>query len=210
MTTLFHERETWLAAAATLLQHEAFPAAGIEPAQWNERRYRVGCGFPIGYRGTKSASAARTGVVLGQAFDPAVSADGTYEVFINPLIDEPRAVIGVLAHELAHVWAGIQCGHRGEFARIARAIGLDGPLTATVPGPTLSSKIAEIANTLGNYPHASIDPSLRKKQGTRLLKLQCSGCNWVARVSALQGRRIGSHSHCPVCGSTGTLHVDFD
>ncbi len=61
---------------------------------------------------------------MGQAFDPSISADGTFEVFINPVIDNPVDVLAVLAHELGHVWAGIQCGHRGEFARFARAIGL--------------------------------------------------------------------------------------
>jgi hypothetical protein len=206
MTTQnYFERETWLAAAAVLLQHEVFPAAGIDASAWENRRYRVGCGFPIGYRGSKNA--ARTGIVLGQAFDPAVSADGTYEVFINPLIDNPEAVIGVLAHELVHVWVGIQCGHRGDFVRVAREIGLVGPAPCTVPGEALSATIREIAATLGAYPHASIDPSLRKKQGTRLLKLECEECGWVARVSLAQGRRIHANAPCPVCHANGALHL---
>jgi hypothetical protein len=147
-------------------------------------------------------------VALGQAFDPSISADGTFEVFINPILDRPMDVLAVLAHELAHVWAGIQCGHRGEFARVARGIDLVGALTSTTAGAWLSAELADIAQILGAYPHAKIDPNSRKKQGTRLLKLQCSGCGWTARVSALQANRLHSASACPVCSSIDTLKLE--
>lgn len=199
----FTERESWLAAAAVLLQHEVFPAAGIEPVQWERRRYRVACGFPIGHRGSRTGK-----VIMGQAFDPSISADGTFEVFINPILDNPVEVINVLAHEKGHVWAGIQCGHRGEFARVCRAIGLIGPMTATTPSEALRVKFQSIADQLGSYPHAKVDPNARKKQGTRLLKLQCSDCGWTARVSALQGNRLHAASTCPVCIAVGSLKVE--
>ena len=200
---MFTERETYLAAAAVALQHEVFPLAGIAAADWSKRKYRVSCGFPIGYRGSRTGK-----VTLGQAFDPSISADGTFEVFINPILDKPLDVVAVLAHELAHVWAGIQCGHRGEFARISRAIGLEGPLTSTIPGVELRGKLEGIVGMLGAYPHAKVDPNARKKQGTRLLKLQCSDCGWTARVSALQGNRLHAASACPVCSSINSLKVE--
>ena len=199
----FTERESWLAAAAVALQHQVFPRANIESAQWEQRRYRVSCGFPIGYRGSRSGK-----VTLGQAFDPSISADGTFEVFINPILDRPLDVLAVLAHELAHVWSGIQCGHRGDFARVARGIDLIGPLTSTTAGAWLSNELGDIAQILGAYPHAKIDPNSRKKQGTRLLKLQCSGCGWTARVSALQANRLHSASACPVCSSIDSLKLE--
>ena len=201
---MFTERETYLSAAAVALQREVFTSAGIKPREWSKRRYRVGCGFPIGFRGSRSGK-----VIMGQAFDPSISADGTFEVFINPIIDRPIDVIAVLAHELVHVWTGIQCGHRGEFATVARAIGLAGKLTATVPGDELRGKLEGIVETLGDYPHAKIDPNSRKKQGTRLLKLQCSDCGWTARVSSLQANRLHSESACPVCASVDTLKWDI-
>lgn len=199
----FTEREPWLAAAAVALQHQVFPRANIEAQQWEQRRYRVACGFPIGYRGSRTGK-----VALGQAFDPSISADGTFEVFINPILDRPLDVLAVLAHELAHVWAGIQCGHRGEFARVARGIDLVGPLTGTSAGPWLSAELADIAQILGTYPHAKVDPNARKKQGTRLLKLQCNLCKWTARVSALQANRLHAESECPVCQSRNSLIVE--
>ena len=117
-------------------------------------------------------------------------------------------VLAVLAHELAHVWSGIQCGHRGEFARVARGIDLVGPLTSTAAGAWLSNELGDIAQILGAYPHAKIDPNSRKKQGTRLLKLQCSDCGWTARVSALQANRLHGLSACPVCGKYETLKLE--
>ena len=199
----FNERESWLAAAAVMLQHEVFPAAGIDAVLWERHKYRVSCGFPIGYRGSRTGK-----VALGQAFDPSISADGTMEVFINPILDNPVDVIAVLAHELIHVEAGIACGHRGRFASVARSIGLVGAMTATVPGDVLRGKLQRIVTDLGIYPHAKVDPNARKKQGTRLLKLQCSDCGWTARVSALQGNRLHAASTCPVCLAVGSLKVE--
>jgi len=199
----FTEREPWLAAASVALQHQVFPRANVTAEQWEQRKYRVACGFPIGYRGSRTGK-----VALGQAFDPSISADGTMEVFINPILDKPLDVLAVLAHELAHVWAGIQAGHRGEFARVARGIDLVGPLTSTAAGSWLSAELADIAQILGPYPHAKVDPNARKKQGTRLLKLQCGSCGWTARVSGLQARRLHVASACPVCSSINSLIVE--
>lgn len=203
MAAVYSEREVWLIAAATTLQHEVFPSVGIDASQWEQRKYRVSCGFPIGYRGSRTGK-----VVLGQAFDPSISADGTMEVFINPILDRPFDVLSTLVHELIHVWVGIECGHRGAFATVARGIGLTGKMTSTVPGEELAKKLRDIAALLGDYPHAKIDPNARKKQSTRLLKLQCGACQWTARLSSMQAKRLHNKSTCPVCLSIYTLKVE--
>lgn len=192
---MFTERETYLQAAAVMLQHSVFTAAGIAPSEWESKKYRVSCGFPIGYRGSRSGK-----ITIGQAFDPSISADGTAEVFINPILDKPSDVVAVLAHELVHVFAGIACGHKGEFKRIARQIGLVGALTSTVAGEELQAKIDAIVAALGSYPHGKIDPNMRKKQGTRLLKMWCGSCEWTARISASQWARVPEKAICPCCG----------
>jgi hypothetical protein len=81
-------------------------------------------------------------------------------------------------------------------------------MTATVPSAELRGKLERIVDQLGSYPHAKVDPNARKKQGTRLLKLQCGSCNWTARVSALQAHRLHAASACPVCISVGSLNVE--
>ena len=50
----YKTREEWLQAALVLLFEMVFANAGISPDAWQSRRYRVSCGFPIGYRGSKS------------------------------------------------------------------------------------------------------------------------------------------------------------
>jgi len=195
MKTIYTDREAWLQAASVLLFNLVFPSAGITPADWEQKKYRVSCGFPIGYRGSRTGK-----VTIGQAFDPSISADGTCEIFINPILDKPESVVAVLAHELIHAYAGIAVGHKGEFKRIARAIGLVGPLTATVAGEELAAIIATITSTLGVYPHAKIDPNSRRKQGTRLLKMWCGNCEWTARISAMQWARVPEVAICPCCG----------
>lgn len=200
--TNYVDRETYLNALVVLLQGDVFTDAGIEPEQWDTRKYRITCGFPLGYRGSRTGR-----VVLGQAFDPSISADGTYEVCVNPILDDPLHVAEVTVHEMIHVYAGIACGHRGEFARIARAVGLTGPMTSTTAGPALKRTLEECVESLGPYPHAAIDPRNRRKQGTRLLKLACTSCGFTARVSAKWGDRIHSSSTCPVCNTVGSLTV---
>jgi len=197
------DRETWLNAAAVLMQQLVFTDAGISAGTWEAVRYRITCGFPLGYRGSRNGKR----VTLGQAFDPSISADGTYEVCVNPIMDQPADVLATLAHEMVHVHCGIECGHRGEFRRIATAIGLTGKMTATVAGSKLAAKLADIADQLGPYPHAKIDPTMRKKQGTRLLKMTCSDCGFIARVSGKWAARITADSTCPSCDNSGTLIV---
>ena len=207
------DRETWLNAAAVLMQASVFTDAAISPEAWERVKYRITCGFPLGYRGSRGAKQ----ITLGQAFDPSISADGTYEVCVNPIMDEPADVLAVLAHELVHVHCGVECGHRGAFRRVAVAIGLTGKMTATVAGDELAKKLADIAEQLGPYPHAKIDPTLRKKQGTRNLKIVCNSgaihtdgrtCS-PYRMSAAGIAHIGfMRAVCNQCGEIGTLSVE--
>jgi hypothetical protein len=190
-------REAYLLTATERLR-PLFTAAGatIPP------NIRMACGWPKGRRGGEAAD------TIGQCWSPTCSADGTFEIFVSPTIADSSRALDILAHELAHAAAGLQCGHRGEFARIARAIGLEGALTATVAGETLRAFLAGIVTELGEYPHAAMrvgsdgapvpvpgdplagptpgDPfrSGPKKQGTRLIKCECPTCGYLARVTA--------------------------
>ena len=93
----------------------------------------------------------------------------------------------------------------GQGSRVAVAIGLTGKMTQTVAGPRLGETLKSIADQLGPYPHAKIDPSLRKKQGTRMLKIECDACGFTARTSGKWMRQIDSGSRCPVCDVVGSL-----
>jgi hypothetical protein len=188
-------RETWLEAGIILIIDQVFEDLGqVDPAEFAVIPYRVACGFPVGSRGGKT-------VALGQTFNREISGDDTSEVVINAVMDDPIDVLPVLVHEMVHVLCGIECGHRGEFARIARAVGLEGPLTATVAGSKLLPVLETIAAELGQYPHGSIDPNARKKQGVRNLKIVCTSGAVHPDGKACSPYRMSA---------TGISHVNFD
>ena len=207
MDKIYTDREQWLNATIILLINELFTKAGIQPESWELRKYSVSCGFPIGYRGSRTGK-----VTLGQAFDPAISSNGTAEMFINPIMDDVVEVLLVLLHEMVHVYVGNQEGHKGAFANVAKAVGLQTPLTALMSAegeynasPLLITEIRAIAEILGEYPHSKVDPQMRKKQGTRMLKSSCTDCGFTARASAKWVSLIHSNSPCPVCSSASLV-----
>jgi hypothetical protein len=56
-------------------------------------------------------------------------------------------------------------------------------MTATVAGETLLIRLREIITELGDYPHAKLTPINKKPQSTRMLKVECPDCGWMARTS---------------------------
>ena len=175
-TLRFATREQWLVAAVKRMA-PLFKEAGVEvPA------VKVSVGWPGG-RGKKNS-------VIGQCWHPDASADGVAQVFISPVLDNPVRVLDVLAHELIHAVDRNASGHKGEFKRIALAIGLTGKMTATVAGEELTERLVKMSEGLGDYPHAAlINPGDGgadgpKKQGTRMMKVECeSGNGYKVRMT---------------------------
>lgn len=168
------DREQWLEAAVAALR-PGFEDAGAPLPD----KVRVTCGWP------SAKGLAAKNRTIGQAWRPEASSDGTCETFISPVIDDAATVIGTLVHELCHHAAGIDAGHKGEFARLARGMGLEGPMTATKPGPAVVQWAGKFVAEHGEYPHARMDPrkSGVKKQGTRMLKVVCPECGYTCRTT---------------------------
>lgn len=164
-------REGWLTAAAGALA-PVFAAADIElPAS-----VAVSCGFPGG------APILKT---IGQCWKTATALDGRAHIFVSPLLHDPVEVLEVLAHELVHAVDDCEHKHRGPFAKMARAIGLEGKLTATHAGPELRLWLEQIAAELGDYPHAGLVPETKPKtQSTRMRKVECPACGYIVRTTA--------------------------
>jgi hypothetical protein len=143
---------------------------------------RVTCGWPHkGGLGVKRRT-------LGECWPKQASADKTYEMFISPSMggDTALNVAQVVAHEAVHATVGLECGHKGNFRKCAKAIGLEGKMTATVAG----EKFVGWFNgaKLPPYPHAKLDMTMRKKQSTRMLKVVCPACreegtDYIVRMS---------------------------
>lgn len=166
-------REAWLGAAIEILRPMFADAAGVElPAD-----IAVSCGWPGGKSVRK---------VIGQCW-PTKSGDGIPHLFISPTLAEPVEVLATLVHELVHAWDDCENGHKAPFGRVARALGLEGKLTATHAGERLHEQLAIVADTLGPYPHKRISVNAAgtvKKQTTRMLKVECPACGYVVRTTA--------------------------
>ena len=140
---------------------------------------------------------------IGECWDKSASADGTCEIFIRPDLIDPVEVAATLAHELAHAALGRDEKHGKEFARVVRALGLIGNVTATGPGPEFVARIKPVLAKVGPMPGAKLDfsqpSSARKKQTTRLLKAECPTCGYTVRVTQKWVDSVGA-PHCPAHG----------
>ena len=174
MATKFNTREEWLTEGIALLNSEVFAAVGeTVPA------VRVSVGWPGG-RGSKNS-------VIGQCWASRAAGDNVAQIFISPVLEDGVRVLDVLVHELIHAIDDCQSGHRGRFAKIARAVGLEGKLTATAAGEALSVKLSGILAKLGDFPHAALVNATAnsgpKKQGTRMLKVECPADGYIVRTT---------------------------
>lgn len=189
------DREAWLTGAAEIIIADllgpAARVAGADPAP----PVRVSVGWSRGARG---------GRALGSCHPRAMSADGRNELFIAPTIDVPAVALSTLVHELVHAADDCRDGHRGRFVAMARMVGFIPPWRMTTPGPVLSTYLDELAAALGPYPHARLDDSARRRQGTRMLPIECSTCGWRARTTAshLNPALREHRALCPGCGAT--------
>lgn len=166
-------RESWLEAAAKLLA----PLFAEHEAELPE--VRVAVGFPS----VRALSAKKQRI--GECWAAEAADDKRSQIFVSPLLADGVEALGVLAHELVHAAVGCEHGHDATFGRLARAIGLEGKMTATTVGPGLRLLLEEVVKVLGPYPHAKLNPALsgKKKQGTRMILVKCPACDYQVRAT---------------------------
>ena len=142
---------------------------------------------------------------IGEAWSSENSADGSFEVFVSPVLKDPLAVAGILVHELVHCTVGISAKHQGPFPKVARALGLEGKMTETTVGAELQKRLQEITDAVGLYPHAELKHSnASPKQSCRLLKVACIECGCICRMSRKAIDEVG----CPTCGCGGEMQEE--
>lgn len=196
----FDDREAWLTEAANLILDDVVMPHCSEKERPN---FRISVGFPKHSRGGKA---------IAVCFVKEASSDGVNEIFINPEIDDVIRVMDCITHELIHAVDNRQSGHKGFFARVARACDLQGPLTDTTAGQTLKDTLEGFEALLGDFPHAKMTTDkVHKKDGTRQLKVWCDNdeCGFLFRTSGKQQAKLGMRhsSLCPAC-SKGSLTWD--
>ncbi|MCA1839902.1 MAG: SprT-like domain-containing protein, partial [Actinobacteria bacterium] len=143
---------------------------------------------------------------IGTCYIAEAAEDGVHQIFIAPTIKDPITVLATVLHELIHAADDGKSKHRGDFARVAKAMGLTGKMTATVPGESLTLALEAIANKLGEYPHGILVPSQGGTgsgkvggQTTRMILVQADCCGYKARTTRKWLDSLGAPS-CP-CGT---------
>lgn len=191
MTTAVKTREEWLLEAAELFR------------PWfteNEFPLPEKLRLSVGYAKRQSKNA------IGVCYVSSASEDEVHQIFVSPEIKDPVKVLATLLHELIHAADDGKSGHRGEFARIAKGMGLEGKMTATVPGADLTLALEAISSKLGEYPHGVLIPGRGGTgsgkvggQTTRMIKVSAQCCGYVARTTRKWLDSMGT-PWCP-CGN---------
>jgi hypothetical protein len=190
-------RECWLRAATDELRPD-FAKLGFTLPE----KIRFAIAFPSG--GKRGPEA--------ECLHPASSADQHFEIYIRPDIDDPVEVLGKLVPQLIHTLLPIEAKHGKSFRDIALRIGLEGQMRHTVPTPALAERLQAIVANLGPLPHAKVDlamrSKIRKKQGVRMLKAECSAaCGYTIRLIP-KWAKVGMPV-CPVNAEHGPLICDM-
>jgi hypothetical protein len=189
-------REVWLGRAAVKLASR-IKRAGYEMPE----NCRYACGFP------SKGGLAKKKRVIGQCWAADCSKDKTFEILVSPTQADAVEVLAILLHEMIHAAVGIEEGHKGHFRKCARAVGLEGKLTATVPGDDLRADLKMIAGQIGPYPHAKLEGRLNtgpKKQTARMIKCECI-CGYVIRTT-----RKWIETGLPTCHCGEAFTTDYE
>ena len=161
-------REEWLVSMAAKVTEALFTPQGFTVPS----NIRYTCGFP-----SKQATSRRNRRI-GECWPLTASGDSTFEIMVSPIISDPVEAAAILIHEMVHAVVGLEHQHRRPFGRCARAVGLEGKMTATRPCAKLKDQLAEIVKEVGAYRHAelrAINSRVFAKQESAT-KLECLSC----------------------------------
>lgn len=186
-------REKWLTLAAENLSNWLVEVGETRP------EVSISVGFPGG-----RANRNRT---VGQCWKRSCSAREVNQIYISPIRGEEDtvAVLATVLHELIHAVDDCESGHRGNFIKIARKIGLVPKWTTSTPGEELKERLEGLAERIGPFPHPTLNVAARasdtpKKQGTRMIKVSCPDTGYIARTSRKWLDEYGAPT-CPCCHS---------
>jgi hypothetical protein len=127
---------------------------------------------------------------IGLCWSDAVSEDNGREIWITAAETDPVKVAGIMVHELAHAALPHSEKHGKRFGKLARALGLEGPLRATTEGAVFRMLWADVLARLGPLPAArfvagaAVD--FRKQKTPKMTNVACPHCGFVAKVKVDQ------------------------
>jgi hypothetical protein len=184
----------WLKAGVRLLDEYVFSKAGYATPQV----------FPtIGFPSRNATSRVRR--YLGQCWVSSISDAGVNYICISPLIKTDVERLDILAHEMVHAVDDCKSGHRGNFIKICKAVGLTkGTPSSASAGAALMHIIEQICLELGPCPLVPLNYTPRVRKATaRTHKLECPQCQFTCRTSEKDAQE-----GLPTC-ACGTKLVDL-
>ena len=184
-------RETWLNELAGLMAPRFAELGHPLP------KFRVSIGF---------TSTGAGGRANGECWNDTCTEDRHYTIFISPSEATSMDVAAILNHELIHAAVGFKEGHKGRFAEVMKATGMQRPFTSSIAGDEFKAWVQPFIEKLGDIPHSPLrvmgdgraklfkkggglggvdaageddEPTNNRppKQNTRLLKAICRGEN---------------------------------
>jgi hypothetical protein len=180
------ERQQWLEHAVEALRARFTDAGYIVPG-----KIRVSIGWP-----KRAASCG----AIGECWATEASSDRHNELFVSPELTEGARILDVLAHEMVHATVGTGAGHKKPFKQCALKIGLQGPMRSTRESPEFAAWAETLFKRIGPYPAGFLTDT--PKQGTRMLKCECSTCGYTVRITrkwlTLAGPPICPTDHIPL------------
>lgn len=157
-------REQWLMAAVDHI----IPI--FEEKGYSVPVVKVSVGFP---------STGAKGRHLGQCWSTRSAIDGVNQIFIAPHLETPFDFLDTLVHELVHAVDDCKSGHGENFKKIAKDVGLLGPMRSASAGALLKYQLNDIAQKLGSFPHGRLSLPIRNMQKTaKRPGARCSKCGY--------------------------------
>ena len=157
-------REQWLMSAVDHL------VPLFERSGYSVPLVKVSVGFP---------STGAKGRHLGQCWSTKSAIDGINQIFIAPHLETPVDFLDTLVHELVHAVDDCQSGHGDNFKKIAKDVGLRGPMRSAGAGEWLKQDLIRIAEKLGVFPHGRLGLPVRAVQkAPKRPSARCSKCGY--------------------------------
>ncbi len=180
-------REEWLKKAANLM------SSWYDDLGFPLPKYEIQSGFPSS--GQRSNTVAESWTHDNGA---------SFVLIVRPDQNDSLTVGAAIAQQLCSIAAGPkdQFGHL--FQHLAISIGLRGKKFETPPGQVFKELFRPIEKTIGSIPESETMTQnyVRSgKQTTRLIKVSCNECGYVARVSRKWIEKVGP----PLCPKHGPM-----
>ena len=186
-------REAWQHACVDELRSFFSSRGHTLPAE-----IRVACGYPT--------NAKRSGFkVLGECIPNTNSADGHWEIYISPILSDPSKVTETLIAQLCRTAKGAYAVTNQAYAKVAEDMliypdgTLSNPYKTVMHGSAFDMAYQDIIDSLGVYPHAKVDVSIHKSQGTRMLLARCPTCQCSIRMTSKWVYNAHGDVELPTC-----------